>query len=50
MLVEQDAKTTRTPVGAGASNPIDLAYEYGEYASELDKTTQRGTYRSVWRL
>ncbi len=50
MLVGQDTKTTRTPVGAGASNPIDLAYEYGEYASELDKTTQRGTYLSVWRL
>jgi ketosteroid isomerase-like protein len=50
MLVEQDAKTTRTPVGAGTSNPIDLAYEYGEYANEHDITTQRGTYLCVWRL
>jgi len=30
LLSEQDAKTTRTPQGAATSDPIDLAYEYGE--------------------
>jgi ketosteroid isomerase-like protein len=49
-LSEQDAKTTRTPRGAGTSNPLDLAYEYGEYTSEQNDPTQRGIYLCIWRL
>jgi ketosteroid isomerase-like protein len=49
-LTEEDARTTRTPLGAGNSNPIDLAYEYGEYASERDHAAQRGIYLCIWRL
>ncbi len=50
MLAEEDAKTSRAPLGAGTSDPVDLAYEYGEYASERGNTTQRGTYLCIWRL
>ncbi len=50
MLADEDAKTSRAQLGAGTSNPIDLAYEYGEYASESDKVTQRGIYLTIWRL
>jgi ketosteroid isomerase-like protein len=50
MLADEGAKTTRTPLGAGTSHPVDLAYEYGQYASEHDKTAQRGIYVCVWRL
>jgi ketosteroid isomerase-like protein len=50
MLADEDAKTSRAPLGAGTSNPIDLAYEYGEYTSERDKVTQRGIYLTIWRL
>jgi ketosteroid isomerase-like protein len=50
LLSEQDAKTTRTPRGTGTSDPIDLAYEYGEYASERDKTNAHGIYLCIWRL
>jgi len=50
MLGKEDAKTSRAPLGAGTSNPIDLAYEYGEYTTERDKVTQRGIYLTIWRL
>ena len=50
MLADEDAKTSRAPQGAGTSNPIDVAYEYGTYASESDNPTQCGTYVSIWRL
>jgi ketosteroid isomerase-like protein len=50
MLADEDAKTSRAPLGAGTSHPIDLAYEYGEYTSERDKVTQRGIYLTIWRL
>jgi ketosteroid isomerase-like protein len=49
-LGEEDAKTRRTPQGTGASSPLDLAYEYGEYTSERDDATQRGIYLCIWRL
>jgi ketosteroid isomerase-like protein len=50
MLAEEDAKTTRSPSGTGISNPVDLAYEYGEFASERDNVTRRGIYVCIWRL
>jgi ketosteroid isomerase-like protein len=50
LLSERDAKTTRTPRGAGTSDPTDLAYEYGEFTSELDDGTQHGIYLCIWRL
>jgi len=50
MLGKEDAKTSRAPLGAGTSNPIDLAYEYGEYGSERDDVSQRGIYLTIWRL
>jgi len=50
MLGKEDAKTSRAPLGVGTSNPIDLAYEYGEYASERDDVSQHGIYLTIWRL
>ena len=50
LLSNQDAKTTRTPRGAGTSNPTDLAYEYGDFASKRDDVTQRGIYLCIWQL
>jgi ketosteroid isomerase-like protein len=50
MLADEDAKTSRAPLGAGTSHPIDLAYEYGTYTSESHNTTQRGIYVCIWRL
>jgi len=50
MLGKEDAKTSRAPLGAGTSNPIDLAYEYGEYTSERQDVSQRGIYLTIWRL
>jgi ketosteroid isomerase-like protein len=50
MLAEENAKTTRTPRGAGTSDPLDLAYEYGEFTSEPNQATQHGIYLSIWRL
>ena len=50
LLSEQDVKTTRTPRGAGTSDPTDLAYEYGEFTSERDDVTQHGIYVCIWRL
>jgi ketosteroid isomerase-like protein len=50
LLSEQNAKTTRTPQGTGTSDPIDLAYEYGEFTSEHDKTTEHGIYLCIWQL
>jgi ketosteroid isomerase-like protein len=50
LLSEQDAKTTRAPQGTATSDPIDLAYEYGEYTSEHDKTTEHGNYLCIWQL
>ena len=50
MLAEEDAKTTRTPGGAGTSDPLDLAYEYGEFSSEQNHATQHGIYLCIWRL
>jgi ketosteroid isomerase-like protein len=49
-LEEQDAKTRRTPRGTGASSPLDLAYEYGEYTSERDDAMQRGIYLCIWSI
>jgi ketosteroid isomerase-like protein len=49
-LSEHDAKTTRTPRGTGTSDPIDLAYEYGEYTSEHNKATEHGIYLCIWQL
>jgi len=50
MLGDKKAKTTRAPLGAGTSTPIDLAYEYGEYTSENDDANERGIYLCIWRL
>ena len=50
MLSEEDAKMSRIPRGAGASDPLDLAYEYGEFASGRDDATQHGIYLCIWRL
>jgi ketosteroid isomerase-like protein len=50
MLAEEDEKTTRTPRGAGTSDPLDLAYEYGEFTNERDDATQHGIYLCIWRL
>ena len=50
MLAEENAKTSCTPLGAGTSTAVDLAYEYGEYASDHDNATQRGIYLCIWRL
>ena len=50
MLSDVDAKTTCAPSGAGSSHPVDLAYEYGEYTSQRDDTTERGIYLCIWRL
>ena len=50
MLAEENAKTTRTPRGAGTSDPLDLAYEYGEFISERGDATQHGIYVCIWRL
>ena len=50
MLGKKNAKTTRTPLGAGTSDAIDLAYEYGEYARERNHRTQRSIYLCIWRL
>jgi ketosteroid isomerase-like protein len=50
MLADEDAKTTRAPLGAGTSNPPDLAYEYGEFTSERDDTTKHGIYLCIWQL
>jgi ketosteroid isomerase-like protein len=50
LLSEQDAKTTRAPQGTATSDPIDLAYEYGEYTSEHDKTMEHGIYLCIWQL
>jgi len=52
ILGSEDTKTStsRPRAGAGTSDPTDLAYEYGEYASERNNTTQRGIYLSIWRL
>lgn len=47
MLNSDHAKMTRTKAGGGTSRAIDLAYEYGEYATE---DAERGIYFSVWRL
>jgi ketosteroid isomerase-like protein len=47
MLNRDHAKMTRTKAGDGRSRADDLAYEYGEYASE---DAERGIYFSVWRL
>jgi ketosteroid isomerase-like protein len=50
LLSEKDAKTTRAPQGTATSDPIDLAYEYREYTSEHDKTTEHGIYLCIWQL
>src|SRR6266480_3816092 len=50
MFEIEHAKTSRTPMGAGTSTAIDLAYEYGEYASDHDKETQRGIYLCIWQM
>ena len=50
MLAEEDAKTTRAPSGTGISNPIYLAYEYGEYTSARDEINKHGIYLCIWRL
>ena len=44
MLGEEDAKMTRAPSGTGITNPLDLAYEYGEYTRNRDKANERGIY------
>jgi ketosteroid isomerase-like protein len=50
MLAAEHAKTSRTPLGAGTSTAIDLAYEYGEYTSDNDKANEHGIYLCIWRL
>jgi hypothetical protein len=50
MLADEEAKTSRTPLGAGNSTPMDLAYDYGEYTSEGDHAMEHGIYLCVWRL
>ena len=50
MLTEEDAKTTRTASSAGTSDPLDLAYEYGEFSTEQNHATQHGIYLCIWRL
>ena len=50
MLWEEDAKMTRAPSGTGITNPVDLAYEYGEYTRNRDKANERGIYLCIWRL
>jgi hypothetical protein len=50
MLGEEDAKMTRAPSGTGITNPLDLAYEYGEYTRNRDKANERGIYLCIWRL
>ena len=47
MLTADHAKVTRAQAGGGISRASDLAYEYGEYATE---DAERGIYFSVWRL
>jgi ketosteroid isomerase-like protein len=50
MLADEDAKTTRAASGTGIANPVDLAYEYGEYTRNRDKINERGIYLCIWRL
>jgi ketosteroid isomerase-like protein len=50
MLADEDAKTTRAPSGTGIANPVDLAYEYGEYTRNRDEINERGIYLCIWRL
>ena len=50
MLGEEDAKMTRAPSGTGITNPVDLAYEYGEYTRNRDKANERGIYLCIWPL
>jgi hypothetical protein len=50
MLAEEDAKTMRAPLGTGIANPVDLAYEYGEYTRHRNETNEHGIYLCIWRL
>jgi len=50
LLAAEHVKTMRTALGTGIGPATDLAYEYGEYASERDNTTQRGIYLCIWQL
>jgi ketosteroid isomerase-like protein len=50
MLSKDHAKTTRAPLGTGVADPVDLAYEYGEYTSEQEKINEHGIYLCIWHL
>src|ERR1044072_2143671 len=50
MLSDEDAKTSRLPRGPGQSDTIDLAYQYGEFASGPDDAPHHGIYLCIWRL
>ena len=41
---------TRAPSVTCINNPVDLAYEYGEYTRNRDKANERGIYLCIWRL
>jgi ketosteroid isomerase-like protein len=50
MLSSDHGKQTRERAGGGMSTSNDLAYSYGEYASEHANVTERGIYLSIWQL
>lgn len=50
MLAQEDAKTTRAPLGTGVAHSVDLAYEYGEYTSKRTKIGEHGIYLCIWSL
>lgn len=50
MLSSDHGTETRERAGGGMSTSNDLAYSYGEYASEHANITERGIYFSIWQL
>ncbi|MEP6936450.1 MAG: nuclear transport factor 2 family protein [Chthoniobacterales bacterium] len=49
MLSSDHARTTFQRKGGDISSSGDLAYDYGEFATERMDHTERGTFVSVWR-
>jgi hypothetical protein len=47
MLSSDHGKQTRERAGGGMSTSNDLAYSYGEYASEHANVTEHGIYFSI---